>query len=138
MYLFEDDTLILYSHKSLEQMQITLNNSLNKISCCLKANKLTLNVKKSNLLLFSISKNSPKQENINITISNEKLEQKDYGKYLVIFIDKNLPWRKQIETTTHKLNRGISILKNLRSFLLEKHLKNLYNFFIKSYTEYGS
>ena len=42
-----------------------------------------------------------------MTINHEKLEQKDYAKYLGIFIDKNLSWKKQIETTTYKLNRGI-------------------------------
>ena len=72
---------------------------LNKISSLLKANKFTLNVKKSNLVLFSIGK-TPKTENINTTISNEELEQKDYAKYLGIYIDKNLLWKKQIENTT--------------------------------------
>ena len=138
MHLFADDTYIFYSHKSLEQIQTTLNNALNKISCWLKANKLTLNVKKSNLLLFSIDKNLQNKKNINMTINDEKLEQKDYVKDLGIFTDKNLSWRKQIETTTYKLNRGIGILRNLRSFLQEKQLKNLYNTFIKPYTEYGA
>ena len=89
-HLFADDTYIFYSHKSLEQIQTTLNNALNKISCWLKANKLTLNVKKSNLLLFSIDKNLQNKKNINITINDEKLEQKDYAKDLGIFTDKNL------------------------------------------------
>ena len=39
-------------------------------------------------------------ENINIAINHEELEQKDHAKYLNIFIDKNLSWRKQIESTT--------------------------------------
>ena len=36
-------------------------------------------------------------KNINITINNEELEQNDYAKYLGIYIDKKLSWRKQIE-----------------------------------------
>ena len=90
------------------------------------------------MLLFSIGKNPPNKKNINVTIKDEKLEQKDYAKYLGIFTDKNLSWRKQIETTTYKFNRGIGILRNLWPFLQEKQLKNLYNSFIKPYTEYGA
>ena len=82
--------------------------------------------KKSNLLLFNIGKKPQNKKNINTTINDEKLEQKDYAKYLGIFIDQNLSWMKQIETTTYKLNTGIGILRNLRSFLQEKQLKNLY------------
>ena len=55
-HLFADGKCIFYSHKSLEQIQTTMHNVLNKISCWLRANKLTLNVKKSNLVLFSIGK----------------------------------------------------------------------------------
>ena len=55
-------------------------------------------------------------------------------------IDKNLswPWRKQIENTTYKLSRGIEILRKIGPFLQEKQLKNLYNSFMKPYTEYGA
>ena len=137
-HLFADHASIFYSHKSPEQIQTTLNNALNKITCRLKANKLTLNVKKSNLLLLNIGKKPQNQKSINKTINNEKLEQKGYAKYLGIFIDKTLSWEKQIETTTYKSNRGIGILRNLRSFLQEKQLKNLCNSFIKPHTEYGA
>ena len=116
-HLFADETCFFYSHKSLKQIQTTLNNALNKICSWLKANKLTLNVEKSNLIQFSFGKNTKNKENINITINNEELEQKDYAKYLGLFVDKNLSWRKQTENTTCKFNRGIRILKKLRPSL---------------------
>lgn len=76
-------------------------------------------------------------ENINIAINHEELEQKDHAKYLNIFIDKNLSWRKQIESTTQKLNRNIGILrKQQKKFLQQKKLKNLCYSFIKPHTEY--
>lgn len=55
-HLFADDTCIFYSNKSLEQIQTILNNALNTISSWLISNKLTRNIKKSNLVLFSIGK----------------------------------------------------------------------------------
>ena len=68
----------------------------------------------------SIGKNSKYYENINISNNNKELEQGDYAKYLGIYIDKNLSWRKQFENITYKLNRGVKIVKKLRQFLKNK------------------
>ena len=69
-----DDTSIFYSHKNLKNVEITLNNELTKVSEWLIANKLTLNVSKSNFVIFH-----PPQKKIhtNITpyINDKKLEQ---------------------------------------------------------------
>ena len=54
--LFADDTCIFHSSKDATTLQRDLNTSLENFSNWLKANKLTLNVKKSNLLFFNIGK----------------------------------------------------------------------------------
>ena len=56
-HLFADDTCIFCSKNDLSQLERNLNTSLEDISNLLKANKLTLNVKESNLLLINLSKN---------------------------------------------------------------------------------
>ena len=52
-YLFADDTCIFYPNK--DQLERGLYTSLENISSWIKANKPTLNVKKSDLLLFNLS-----------------------------------------------------------------------------------
>lgn len=61
----------------------------------LRANKLTLIVSKSNLLLINIG-NKP-HDKFETFIDQEQLEKKEYAKYLGIFIDSNLPWKKRIQ-----------------------------------------
>ena len=39
--------------------------------------------------------------------------------------------------TNIKVNKGVEILKKTHDFLREKQLKNIYNAFIKPFTEYG-
>ena len=39
--------------------------------------------------------------------------------------------------TDIKVNKGVAILKKMGDFLWEKQLKNVYNAFIKPFTEYG-
>jgi hypothetical protein len=47
-YLFADDTNLLYAEKSLKSLESVVNSELIKVYNWLTANKLTLNVKKSN------------------------------------------------------------------------------------------
>ena len=51
--LFADDTSLFYSHKNKTEAVIIINQELAKISEWLAANKLSLNVGKSQLLIFS-------------------------------------------------------------------------------------
>ena len=69
-----------------------MNNALDNIENWLKANKLTLNVKKSNLILFNIKNNfkSISDTNIRIYISSDELEHKETAKYLGVYFDKKV------------------------------------------------
>ena len=51
-FLFADDTNILYADKNIKTMETTVNNELIKVSNWLTANRLTLNIKKSNFVIF--------------------------------------------------------------------------------------
>ena len=55
-HLFADDTCLFYSNKSYKKMEIEVNISLDNIANWSKINKLTLNVKKSSLLVFDSRK----------------------------------------------------------------------------------
>ena len=52
-YLFADDTNLLYADKNLKSLENTINKELRNLSSWLRANKLTLNIKKSHFVLFS-------------------------------------------------------------------------------------
>ena len=91
-HLFAADTNLLYVDKNLKSLETIVNTELVKVSDWLHANKLTLNTKKSNYIIFH-----PYQEKINYqvqiklfdpnTTSVACLEQQDYVKYLGILIN---------------------------------------------------
>ena len=66
--------------KSYKKMEIEVNISLDNIANWLKANKLTLNVKKSSLLVFN-SKNSKEKRPVKLFIYEAELEQKEFAKF---------------------------------------------------------
>ena len=58
-YLFADDSNLFYKHKNLLTLQSNINMELNNIYIWLCANKLSLNIDKSNFVIFH-----PAQKNL--------------------------------------------------------------------------
>ena len=63
-YLFAKDTNLLYADTNLKSLEKTVNSELLKVSYWLNANKLTLNTKKSNYVIFR-----PYQRKLNYSIN---------------------------------------------------------------------
>ena len=70
-----------------------------------KANKLTLNISKTNYILFSRSRNTnfiiPP-----IIIGNEQIQKVAHIKFLGIIIDEKFDWHKHIEFCQNKIASG--------------------------------
>ena len=52
LFIFANDRTLLYAHKNLYKLEATMNNELQKLNNWSSTNKLTLNIKKSNFVLF--------------------------------------------------------------------------------------
>jgi len=98
LYLFADYTNILYANKNLNDLETIVNNELQNLHNWLTANKLTLNINKSNFVNFSsrYQKRLAYQPKL-CMFDNEKnkyvrLESKVYIKYLGVRNDQNLSW----------------------------------------------
>ena len=76
------------------------------------ANKLTLNVDKSNFIIISSAKKTSPHK-VALTINNSPLIEKDSIKYLGVLIDKNLTWKQQIKQVNIKISKGIGILAKM-------------------------
>ena len=124
----------MFADKDLDLIERLVNPQLEKVSEWLLANKLSLNVSKSNFLIIS-----PKKvvKPINLSINNENLKQENYTKYLGIIIDEKLNWKQHIKEVNIKISIGIGILYKLFDILSPKTLRMLYNYFIQSRALYG-
>ena len=96
-YLFADDTN-LYADKNLRTLELVVNSEMHKVYEWLTANKLTLNIKKLNFIIFHPhQKKIDYEANLRIFDNDSQtflpLEQKSYVKYLGVSIDSNLSWK---------------------------------------------
>ena len=134
-YLFADDTTIFFSHKDINKLESTINDELSHVASWLVANKLSLNVGKSNALLFRTSdKNVP---SLNIKINGQPIDEKQSAKYLGILIDNKLSFEKHIQHVKSKLNKGNAILRMVREYLPKKTLLDTYYANIQPHIDYG-
>ena len=108
LYLFADDTNILYVDKNLRDLATIVSNGLQNLFNWLTANKLTLNINKSNFVIFHPYQKRFAYQSKLCMCDNEKksyvrLEFKVYKKYLGVLIDQNLSWKYHIDSLLQKL-----------------------------------
>ena len=97
------------------------------------ANKLTLNIKKSNFVICQ-----PKL----CMFDDEKnkyvgFESKVYIKYLGVFIDQNLSWKYHFDSIVTKISENVWLLAKLRHSVPRPILLNIYKPLIHPYLTYG-
>ena len=134
--LFADDTCLVYSEKNQQRLTEIINADLQKISECFKANKITVNPSKSNIILIP-----PKLNQLPVTIktylNNTLISQTSAAIYLGITIDTDLKFHNHIVLLEHIILRTIGILSKLRHFLRQSALLKIYYAFIHSQLMYG-
>ena len=141
-FLFADDTNLLYADKNLRLLELTVNKELTSVCNWLMANKLSLNTKKSNFVIF---RPYQKRMNLDVTIKlcdHDKnslilLERKDYVKYLGVLIDSNLTWKQHILSISSKISKSLGIISRLRHFVPTDTLLSIYRSLIQPYITYG-
>ena len=83
---FADDTNLLFADNSLKKVQKFVNLDLKFLCSWLKANKISLNASKTELIIFRDPRRKSNHE-LNIKIDGKKLIPSKFVKYLSIFID---------------------------------------------------
>ena len=135
-HLFADDTCIHHSNANPITLEHEINKELVNVSSWLIANKLSLNVSKSNFIIFN-SKKKKIDHSFNIKILNNSLEEKNSTKYLGVIIDKHLNWASHIHYTKQNISKGIGMIAKLRHYVPLTNLKQTYSAFIQSHTNYA-
>ena len=98
LILFADDTNILMSDKCLTNLNDKINSELRKVSIWFKLNKLSLNVKKTNFVIFTNNKFKKLSQPFKVNIDGINVEQVTEAKFLGIIVTENLSWDSHIKT----------------------------------------
>ena len=132
--LFADDTNLFVTHHDLETLIRIMNEELKQVALWLTANKLSLNVNKTHLMIFKTRKNRLNY-NANVILNDSPIEKVKYTKFLGIIIDEELSW-KYINHISTKVSKMVGITAKARHYLSLKLLLTLYNIMIYPYLTY--
>ena len=134
--LFADDASLFCEDTRLSSRRTTINSELDKVYRWLCANKLSLNVDKSNYVIFQPYQRRTTPQ-LDLRIAQTSLKRSSCIKYLGLYIDSNLSWKDHIDYVCKKVKRSISVLSKLRHFVTTTVLKTLYYSLVYPFLIYG-
>src|SRR5688572_17787969 len=136
--MFADDTNVFMSNKSIEVLVNTMNAELKLVGEWFKANKLSLNLAKTNFILFCSKRKIELNLdcNMTITIDNQSITRVSSSKFLGVHIDEQLTWKEHITDISKKISKNIGIISRVRHLLPRYILVNLYYSLIYPYISY--
>lgn len=134
--LFADDTNIFLEGHDVNSVIDQMNIEMKKLLEWTIANKLSLNIDKTNYMVFT-TKGKPVQSNLSVIINDKPLKQVKSSKFLGVIIDDRLSWTEHTKYLKNKIAKGIGILCKARKVLNESTLVTIYNSFIYPYITYG-
>lgn len=135
-HIFADDTNLFCTNNSLAQLETDINANLSYISQWLHANKLSLNVEKTNYVIFHPRQKRTKQTT-RLFIDQVRVKEVKCIRYLGVFIDSHLTWKSHIQHVVMKIKRSIGILCKIRHFVPLSILKQLYYTLIYPHLTYA-
>ena len=113
--LFADDTSQLYTHNNVDEAIRNLNMELVKLCKWLLANKLCINVLKSNYIIVCAYQFKYTQS-VPLILNNAMLSQVKQ-KTLGTTINENLSWKNHIDEVATKISKNIGIMNRSKNNL---------------------
>ena len=112
-----------------------MNKELKKLYEWLCLNRLSLNISKTNFIIFHAI-NKP-TTNITLLINKIAITEVNTVKYLGILFDAHLTFKHHIAELNKKLSRSIGVLYKIRYLINTDLLCNLYYAIIYPFLSYG-
>ena len=136
---FADDSTLYAKYSSPDILNNT-NRDLVSLNKWLSANKLFLNVGKTNYMVLSNRKQPP---SLDLKIGNSSIQRTDVHMFLGVYIDEHLNFNAHANKISSKLASGVGIIRKIskivpKSVLLQLHYSLIHSKFTYAITTYGA
>ena len=133
----KEGTNLVHFNKSLNKLNKYINIDMKNLTNWRNANKISINVKKTELVIFK-HKKKKLEFPIKTKLSRKRLYPSKSVKYLGVKIDENLNWKDQTYDIVTKLNRGNALLYKIRNYFSFNTLKAIYFATFDSHINYAN
>ena len=122
--------------RSLDRLITTVNSDLTRLANWFAINRLSLNVTKTNFILFTNVGKCYDKSKITVMFNGTLVTRVQCSKFLGVYIDEHLKWATHVQQVASKVSRNVGILQKLRYIIPQYCLMMLYNCFILPYLQY--
>ena len=136
--MYADDITLLVSSSDPSILQNYLNLNLNKIANWFQSNNLTLNIKKTKLMLFGTNQALNKFKDISLTYDNLLIERVEKFKYLGVFFDSLLSWNEHAKYLVCNISKRIGVICRVKYYLPIKTVNVLVQALVFPHFDYCS
>ena len=133
--LFADDTTICQSSDNIELLYHSMNDNLDRLTDWFKANTLSLNINKTNYMIFPHKRHIDPSHNL--SIANTNMDQVKRTKFLGIHIDQQLKWDVHVDGIKSKISSYLFSMNKVKHFIPTSLMKILYYSMVYPYLTYG-
>ena len=137
-HLYADDTVIIQSGNNTTDLIANMEKELTSINEWLTNNKLTPNKKKCETIFFANPHNIKKCSELTVNFCGNVLVTKPCVKYLGIYFDSTLSWKRQIKEIRRKVNFKLSKIRPLAKYVDPSIIIMLIKSFTYPYIHYCS
>ena len=110
LVLFADDTTIYCQGDSISSTEAILSEDLDKICAWFEYNRLVINLKKTNGMLFSRLSTSLVSSNLDLKIRGNRISFVETFKLLGVTIDRELKFDEHFSNICKKVNQKCAII----------------------------
>ena len=137
--LFADDTTIHSSHSNLNNLLLSLQESINNLLQWTELNHMSLNSYKTKYMTITTRQ---KRQNVSsrmpLYIGNEKIVEVATHKVLGVTIDNNLSWTNHVNELTKRVSQKLYQLAKIKHFLNAHARKLFFHAHIQPIIDYAS
>ena len=112
--LFADDTSLLFSDKDVNRLKCNMNIVLQEVMTWFQTNKLSVNIEKTNFMIYHSSFNKTPSTDFSLEINGTKLKRIDSYKFFGIWFDERMNWKCHVLYISKKISKSMGILKKVR------------------------
>lgn len=135
LVLFADDTNIFAQSKDPIELFRKVNSGLEELNKWFRCNKLTLNHKKTEYMLFAGPKHQSVSE-LTLKIGGEQIKRVNGARFLGVWVDHELRWSPHIERVKSKISQLLGVVGRASSTLIGGSLRTVYNGLVLPYLQY--
>ena len=124
-----EEKITRFANKSRHQIFLepeSLENQMVALYDWLTLNKLTLNMTKTETIFFGNSRKTNQCTNLKVKLNGKEIQNKPFVKYLGVYLDRNLTWKKHIDVIKGKAYNKYSQIKGLYNILTAETRTLLY------------